>query len=161
MTGVIDKTLEPFEGLIFYSNTGMMKGIKFYAKHCNREDLNMALFSSALEGHEECVKFLVSLGADEFNEAMCGAASNGHLNIVRFLIGQGANNFNLAMKNAARAGSSQIIELLVSLGANDWHGSLERAIYSATHYVHGCDSKNIQNVINFFQKKIAEMTPLK
>ena len=60
-------------------------------------------------GHENMVRLMIELGANNYNEIMIIVARTCHESIVGIMLEKGANDYYEAMDSAARAGNENII----------------------------------------------------
>ncbi|KAF5370154.1 hypothetical protein D9758_001427 [Tetrapyrgos nigripes] len=93
-------------------------------------DLDNILHSAACNGNLQCVKVMISVGADVNAKGWSGgfalqaAAANGHLEIVRYLVEKGADvnakggRYGFALQAAAAEGHLEIVRYLVEKGAD-------------------------------------------
>ena len=65
----------------------------------------------------QCQATTIRSGADNLNEALRTAAINGHSDCLRYLLTQGADQLDIALWRASEGGSRQCLEILLANGA--------------------------------------------
>jgi len=71
-----------------------------------------ALIKVSEYGKLEAVKYLVSVGADDFNSALIKASECDNLEVAKYLVSLGADVFNSALIKASEFGHLEVIKYL-------------------------------------------------
>ena len=68
-----------------------------------------------------------SFSIEDYNDAMAYAALNGCQDIVDKMLSMGAENYNWSLLYAAKGGHQSIVNQMLDLGADDYEGALREA----------------------------------
>lgn len=79
--------------------------------------LNQGFRIACEKGHVELVRYLVSIGADDYNEALFHGCKSGNQELIDYLVSLGANNWNRALAGACKGGHLYLVKKFVDRGA--------------------------------------------